>query len=429
MSALYNLNAEANLLGILIIDNDIFTDILKLNPEDFYDDKNKIIFANMKSLYSRGQKFDEVVLSTKMPGCDLAEAGGITYLMSLSQSVSTTRTAVPYARIIKDFALKRDIIKNNKLLEKDIEGKSVSEISAFLETAASSLYNSSVRDTGEFKEVLVSLVTKIEDRYKNGAGITGISTGYNLMDKALNGFNKGDLIILAARPSMGKTTLALNLFFNTILKGSKAAAFFSLEMTKEQLLTKAISSISHIEHGSLLKGSLQEDEFPILVNTLNILEEKENAAIYDTMSDMSEIKRECKKLKMQSRLDAVFIDYLQLIITKEKFPNRTAEVTYISSQLKLLAKELNVPVICLSQLNRAVEARAFHMPGLADLRDSGSIEQDADIIMFLYREDYYDPDSEEKNLIHILVQKNRQGETCQFKLNWKPEYCSVTDLN
>jgi replicative DNA helicase len=139
MSALYNLNAEANLLGILIIENDIFTDIFKLNPEDFYDDKDKIIFANMKSLYSRGQKFDEVVLSTKMPGCDLAEAGGITYLMNLSQSVSTTKPVLSYARIIKDFALKRDIIKNNKLLEKDIESKSVSEISAFLETAASRL--------------------------------------------------------------------------------------------------------------------------------------------------------------------------------------------------------------------------------------------------------------------------------------------------
>lgn len=427
MGALYNLNAEANLLGILIIDNDIFADIPKLNPEDFYDDKNKIIFANMKALFSRGQKFDEVVLSTRMPGCDLLRAGGITYLMSLSQSVTTTRTAVSYARIIKDFALKRDIIKNNNMLEKDIEGKTISEIAASLEAAAGTLNKADIRDTGEYHDALSSLVTEIEDRYRNGAGIRGISTGYNLMDKALSGFNKGDLIILAARPSMGKTTLALNLFSSVVLKSSKAAAFFSLEMTKEQLLTKAISSISHIEHGRLINGSLKEDEFLKLINTLNILEENEKAAIYDLISNISEIKRECKKLKLQNRLDAVFIDYLQLISTNEKFPSRTSEVTYISAQLKLLAKELNVPVICLSQLNRAVETRAFHMPGLADLRDSGSIEQDADIIMFLYREDYYDPDSEEKNVIRVLIQKNRQGETCQFKLTWNPEYCRITD--
>lgn len=427
MSILYNENAEANLLGILIVDNDKFTDILDLKADEFYTDKHKILYSAMKALYSKGQKFDEVVLCTQLPREDLERIGGITYIMNLSQAVTTTRTACQYAKIIKENALKRDILGKCRLMEKNIENKSVEELEADLEEEINKINNAVTLDSGSFKEELGNLVLKVEDRYKGGGIITGISTGYKLMDKALNGLNPGDFIILAARPSMGKTTLAENIFLNIAMKENKAAAFFSLEMTKEQLLAKAISNLSLIEHGRLIRGKLKEEEFIKLINASNRLEGGENIRIFDLINSISGIRAECKKLKMQNKLEAVFIDYLQLIRTNEKFQNTNAEVSYISAELKQLAKELNVPVVCLSQLSRAVESRFDHTPRLSDLRDSGSIEQDADIIMFLYRDEYYNRDSEERNVVRILVEKNRQGETCQFKLAWKPEYCRVAD--
>lgn len=427
MSILYNENAEANLLGILIVDNDKFTDIPDLKADDFYTDKHKILYSAMKALYSKGQKFDEVVLCTQLPREDLERIGGITYIMNLSQAVTTTRTACQYAKIIKENSLKRDILEKCRLVERNIENKSVEELESDLKEEINKINHVVTLDSGSFKEELGHLVLKVEDRYKGGGNITGISTGYKLMDKALNGLNPGDFIILAARPSMGKTTLAVNIFLNIAIKENKAAAFFSLEMTKEQLLAKAISNLSFIEHGRLIRGKLKEEEFIKLINASNRLEGGENIRIFDLINSISGIRAECKKLKMQNKLEAVFIDYLQLIRTNEKFQNTNAEVAYISAELKQLAKELNVPVVCLSQLSRAVESRFDHIPRLSDLRDSGSIEQDADIIMFLYRDEYYNRDSEERNVVRILVEKNRQGETCQFRLAWKPEYCRVAD--
>ena len=253
MSILYNKNAETNLLGILIVDNDKFTDIPDFKADDFYIDKHKILYSAMKALYFKGQKFDEVVLCSQLSLEDLEKAGGITYIMNLSQAVTTTRTACQYARIIKENALKRNILEKCRLMEKNIEKKSIEELEADLEAQINKINNSDTRDSGSFKEELSNLIMKVEDRYKGGGGITGISTGYKLMDKALNGLNPGDLIILASRPSMGKTTLAENIFINTAMKENKTAAFFSLEMTKEQLLTKAISNLSFIEHGEPCK--------------------------------------------------------------------------------------------------------------------------------------------------------------------------------
>lgn len=423
---LYSVEAELNLLGSLIVDNDKFIEIPDLIAADFYEDRNRILFTGMKSLYSKGTKFDEVVLYTALK-TELENAGGITYIMSLAGAVVSTLMVKEYANIIKDYALKRDILKLSQDIEKNIEKKPTNEIAASLEQEFNKINNKNIKDTGEINQSLVDIINTAEQRYKTGGGIVGIPTGYRKIDEGINGLNKGDLIIIAARPSMGKTTLVLNMFLNTSIKFYKAVSFFSLEMTRSQLLTKAISNLSLIKHNKIINGAMDQEEFTRMTNTAGKLNNIKNMRIYDLISNIQGIKAECKKLKMQNNLDAIIIDYLQLIKTNERFKNRTDEVSYISSELKLIAKELNVPVIVLSQLSRAPEGRATHEPILSDLRESGSIEQDADIVMMLYRDEYYNPKTEKKNIIDIFINKNRNGEVGKLKLVWKPEYSKVTE--
>lgn len=425
-----SLEAEQAVLGC-ILDKGSMDDVIgMLESNDFYTSRHRFIFSTLFSMYKADKPIDIITLSEELKRIDiLSQVGGITYLVELKDGVVILDNLLHYAQIVKDKAAKRQLILSAKEVLKDAYDDS-EDVKNILSRAESSMFILSNSNSKEFRTIgncIEGAIQNIESNYSRGGGIIGVPTGYKNLDRHTNGLQKGDFVLLAARPSMGKTAFALNLASNVANNGK--VAIFSLEMSSEQLTQRLLSSESMLEFSKVRAGALNDNEWVKLTRASSIIANK-NIVIDDSASlDISEIKAKCKRLKIKQGLDVVLIDYLQLVRLNEKVYSREQEVSKVSAALKSLAKDLDITVIALSQLSRAPEQRLDHRPQLGDLRDSGSLEQDADIIMFLYRDEYYNPESEEKNIAEVIIGKNRNGQVGTTKLAWLGTYQKFGELD
>lgn len=419
----HSVESEQSILGSIILDKDaIITVAETINPGDFYKEAHKIIYESMLSLNSNNEPIDLITLIEELrKEGHLDNVGGISYLTSLSTIVPTTSNVKYYANIVKEKSVMRQLIKaSNEIINLGYDASTgVQEI---LEKAEKNIFDISQEkasdDIQPINLVLQDTFDMIERLCTEKSEVTGITTGFTDLNKKINGLQRTDLILLAARPAMGKTAFSLNLVQNAALKGDASVAVFSLEMSKEQLVQRMLSAQSNVELSKIKTGNLGESDWPRIIDAMAVLSEA-NIFIDDTPGiKISEIRSKCRRLKIEKGLDLILIDYLQLMEGEGKNENRQQEIAKISRSLKILAKELDCPVIALSQLSRSPELRKDHRPILSDLRESGSIEQDADIVMFLYRDEYYHDDSEKKNIGEVIVAKNRHGETGSVELVW-----------
>jgi replicative DNA helicase len=423
----HSIEAEQSVLGAMIVNKEaINTAIEIIKPDDFYKEANKEIFEAIIVLFNRNEPVDLITLSEELKRRDTLEnIGGVTYLANLSSGVATTANTKYYCKIVEEKSTLRRLIKSSdEIMTMSYEDNE--EVNAIIEKAEKNIFDITQGSHREgfypINEVLLSSFAQIEERAANKGSLTGLTTGFTDLDNKLSGLQKSDLILLAARPSMGKTAFGINIATNSALKGNAKVAVFSLEMSKEQLVQRIISSTSHVDLQKIISGNLVEDEWLKVVNSMGPLS-KINIYIDDTAGiSLMEMKAKCRRLKIEKGLDLILVDYLQLMQLNGYTESRQQEISAISRGLKGLAKEMECPVIALSQLSRAPELRSDHRPILSDLRESGAIEQDADVVMFLYRDEYYDNESEKKNIGELIIAKHRNGPTGTVELVWKGEY-------
>ena len=428
----HSVESEQSILGSILLDKDaIITVSETIRPSDFYKEAHKIIYECMLKLSNKNEPIDLITLTEELKKQGhLDDVGGISYITSLSTIVPTTSNVKYYADIVKEKSVLRQLIKaSNDIINLGYENSV--KVEEVLERAEKRIFDiSQEKASDDFKsinEVLVDAYDMIEKLYTNKSDVTGITTGFKDLNKKINGLQRTDLILIAARPAMGKTAFSLNLVQNAALKGDASVAVFSLEMSKDQLVQRMLAAQSHVELKKIKTGTLDENDWPRIIDAMAVLS---NASIHidDTPGiKISELRSKCRKLKIEKGLDLILVDYLQLMEGEGNNESRQQEIAKISRSLKIIAKELNCPVVALSQLSRAPEQRADHRPMLSDLRESGSIEQDADIVMFLYRDEYYHPDSESKNIGEVLIAKNRHGETGSVELVWLGEVQKFAD--
>lgn len=429
----HSLEAEQSVLGAMIVDKEaIDTAVEIILPDDFYKEANKEIFETILELYNKNEPVDLITLSEEMKKRNtLDSVGGIGYLTSLSGGIATTANVEYYCKIIEEKSTLRQLIKScDEIVSKSYENSE--DVNTIIEKAEKNIFEiTQGRNRDGFfpiKDVLLESFTKIEEMSMKGDGLTGLTTGFIDIDEKLSGLQKSDLVLLAARPSMGKTALGLNIALNSALEGDANVAVFSLEMSKEQLVQRMLSSVSHVNLQKIISGKLDEDEWVKIIEAMGPLSD---ASIYidDTASiSLMEMKAKCRKLKVEKGLDLVVIDYLQLMQSDTPHESRQQEISSISRGLKALAKEMDCPVLALSQLSRAPELRSDHRPILSDLRESGAIEQDADVVMFLYRDEYYNEDTDKKNIGEAIIAKHRNGPTGTVELVWMGQFTKFVNL-
>lgn len=427
-----SMEAERSVLGAMILDKDAINDVVDLiKSEDFYKEAHKLIFDSIVDIYNENNPVDIVTLSDKLNSDgNLEKIGGLDYLASLTEMGIITSNARYYAKIIEEKSTLRKLIRaSSEILSKGYESADAKEL---LELAEKNIFNISQNKSREgfshVKDLLYKTYEKIEMLYESDATLTGISSGFKDLDLKTNGFQKSDLILVAARPAMGKTSFSLNICQSAGLLGASVAVF-SLEMSKEQLVQRMLSTESHISIQSIRNGELEEEDWIALTKAMAKLSDA-NIYIDDTPAiTVMEMRAKCRKLKMEKGLDLIMVDYLQLMSGGGKQESRQQEISTISRSLKALAREMDCPVIALSQLSRAPEQRADHRPILSDLRESGAIEQDADIVMFLYRDEYYFPDSEKQGIGEVIIAKQRNGETGTVELAWIGKYTKFGNLS
>ncbi len=423
----HSLEAEQSVLGAMLINQEaINTAVEQLSPEDFYKEANKEIFKAMIELYKRNEPVDIITLSEELKRKDILEnVGGVTYLTSLSGGVAISSNIKYYCDIVEEKSILRQLIAScDEIVAKSYEASE--EVNSIIEQAEKKIFDiTQGRHKGGFapiKDVLLESFSKIEEMAAREGELTGLTTGFIDIDSKLSGMQKSDLILLAARPSMGKTALGINIATNAAIKANASVAIFSLEMSKEQLAQRMISSISHVNLQNIISGKLEEEEWLKIINGIAPLSQA-NIFIDDTAGiSLMEIKAKCRRLKIEKGLDLIVIDYLQLMQSEMRHENRQQEISAISRGLKALAKEMDCPVLALSQLSRAPELRSDHRPILSDLRESGAIEQDADVVLFLYRDEYYNEDTDKKNIGEVIIAKHRNGPTGTVELVWKQEF-------
>ena len=419
----HSVEAEQSVLGSILLDKEAMISVSEtLVPEDFYKEAHKVIYESMLKLYNSQSEIDLITLTDELRDQGyLDDIGGIAYITSLSTVVPTTSNIKYYVNIVKEKSISRQLISAAKdIINLGYDGSA--KVEYVLENAEKKIFDiSQERATNDFQpinQVISEALSMLEKLYEEKNDVTGLTTGFRDLNKKINGLQRSDLLLIAARPAMGKTAFALNLVQNAALKGDASVAVFSLEMSKEQLVQRMIASQSTVELKKIKTGTLADNDWPRITDGMAILS---GAKIHidDTPGiKISELRSKCRKLKIEKGLDLVLIDYLQLMEGEGQNESRQQEIAKISRSLKILAKELDCPVVALSQLSRAPEQRADHRPMLSDLRESGSIEQDADIVMFLYRDEYYNPDTEKKNIGEVIVAKNRHGETGTVELVW-----------
>lgn len=426
-----NIEAEQYVLGTIIFDNECVSDVMSaLKTEEFYLEQHKLIYSAMIEISNRAEPIDFITIKSQL-GMNFDSVGGIEYLTKIRLMVSTTSNLKYHIKIIKDKAVLRKLINAGNDIA-SISYDQNDDVSVVLGIAESKIYdilqNKSVSDLVPLSEVLSSNLARLEEMAMNRQKITGVPSGFTKLDYRTTGFQPSDLILIAARPAMGKTSFALNIAAHAAIRANVPVAIFSLEMSKEQLANRILCSEAFISNEKVKVADVSHEDMSKLASTINKIS---RAPLYidDTAGiTVSEIKAKCRRLKLKGQLGMVVIDYLQLIQGNSR-DNRQNEVAENSRLLKIMAKELNVPILCLSQLSRAPEQRPDHRPMLSDLRDSGSIEQDADMVMFLYRDDYYHEDSEKKNISECIISKFRNGSVGTVELAWRGEYTRFTNLD
>lgn len=432
-----NLEAEQSVLGSFLIDKDALLKVADfLSPDDFYRDDHSIIYSAILKLYEKRKPIDVLTLTDLLEKeKKLKEVGGASYLTTLVNGVPTAANVVTYAQIIQQKAtLRRMISAASNIAELGYDEDT--EIESLLDKAESMLYGVSQKYVKQYftpvKDVLAESFDRIDKLHKEKGVLRGVPTGLRDLDNLLAGLQNSDLIILAARPSIGKSSLALNFIDHIACDQKIPVAIFSLEMSKEQIIDRLLCLRGSVDSWKLRTGNLDDDDFGKLNYAMGVLSEAPVFIDDSPIVNAMEIRTKARRLKADHGLGLVVIDYMQLLSGGARYQNsdsRAQEVSEISRNLKGLARELNVPVLAISQLSRAVEHRPDKRPMLADLRESGSIEQDADVVMFIYRDDYYDKETENPNIAEVLVRKHRNGPTGDVTLFWKPEYMRFATLD
>ncbi len=425
-------DAEMSVLACMILDDDAkLVAAERLTKEDFYYHQNGALFEAILDLYNKGIGVDEVTLQDKLKEKELPpELASLEYINTLMMKVPVATNYEEYTSIVKRLSLSRNIIKLTQGISESCY-KGTEDIDTILQYAESEIFKlAEKRGSNDFvpiKQVVMNALNRIDAASKQKGSVTGVPTGFTRLDYLTAGLQPSDLILIAARPSMGKTAFVLNIAEHICFRQNLAAAVFSLEMSKEQLVNRLFALESQVEASKLRTGNLQESEWEKLLEAGNIVGGS-NLIIDDTPGiSINELRSKCKKYKAEKDISIVIIDYLQLMTGNSK-EGRQQEISQISRALKALARELNVPVIALSQLSRQVEQRPDHRPMLSDLRESGAIEQDADVVMFIYRDNYYNKDSEKQNISEIIIAKQRNGALGTVELAWLPEYTKFANM-
>ncbi len=431
-----NLDAEMSLLGAVLIDEEVLADATEfVGVRDFYDKRHGLIFGAMLRLYERHKPVDLLTVTDELKKKDeFDEVGGTAYLTELTNYVPTAAHAATYAEMVSQKAVRRRLIKASGDIS-ELGYEEEFNVQELLEKAEAELFSVSdqslKQDLVSMETILTESFDRLEELHRNKGMLRGVKTGYRDLDNMTAGLQRSDLIILAARPAMGKTTLVTNLAYNVATLNKQSVLFFSLEMSKEQLVDRMLADASGVDAWNIRTGNLSDDDFSKLSEAMGEMAE---APIYiDDTPGLSvlEMRTKARRAAHDAPLGLVVVDYLQLMqsSTTRSDGNRVQEVSEISRGLKLLARELNVPVIALSQLSRSVESRSPQIPQLADLRESGSIEQDADIVMFIYREAYYNPDTDRENVTDLIIAKHRNGPTGKVELYFHPERLRFMSLD
>lgn len=430
----HNIEAEQSVLGSMLLDRNAIVDVSEvLKGDEFYKESHRILYDSIIEIFDKEEPVDIVTIVDLLKSKGTLEAvGGVSYISGLVTSVPTTANAKYYAKIVEEKStLRRLILASNGIIDDCYTQQE--EVEDVLSFAEKSIFDIAQKKSRQDFEHLSTIIAKsfddFEKLYKNKGQITGIPTGFTEVDMKTSGFQKGDFILVAARPSMGKTAFALNIALYAALRAQKSVAVFSLEMSKEQLAYRMLCSEANVDMLKLRTGDISEEDWIKLARAAGPMANG-NIYIDDTAGiSISEIRSKCRRLKLEKGLDLVIIDYLQLMSGNRRTENRQQEVSEISRGLKAIAKEIEVPVISLSQLSRAPEIRADHRPILSDLRESGSIEQDADIVMFLYRDEYYNKDTDKKNMAEVIIAKQRNGPTGSTDLAWLGQYTKFGNLD
>ena len=425
----HSIEAEQAVIGAMLMDSDAITTASEIICDaDFYQKAYGVIFDAITELYNENKAVDLVTLQERLKEKDApSEIASLEFVRDLVSAVPTSANVKYYAEIVAEKALMRRMIKLNEEIENACYlGRE--PVEAILETTEKKVFELvQKRNTGDhvpIRDVVISALEKIEKASKTSGSVTGIPSGFLDLDYKTAGFQNSDLVLVAARPSMGKTAFVLNIAQHVAFKANKAVAIFSLEMSKEQLVNRLFALESQVDAQSLRTGNLKDADWEKLIEGAGVIGSSK-LIIDDTPGiSISELRSKCRKYKLEHGLDIIIIDYLQLMTGRVggRSESRQQEISEISRALKGLARELNVPVIALSQLSRAVEQRPDHRPMLSDLRESGAIEQDADMVMFIYRDDYYHPDTEKKNVAEIIIAKQRNGAIGTVNLAWLPNY-------
>ena len=430
----HDIEAEQAVLGSMLVDKDaVISGLEVLKEDDFYREDDKAVFSAIASLYSKAEPIDLITVKKELiENGKFERIGGIEFIASLPEKVPTTTNVDRYIKIVEEQSMRRKLIQtSNELMSLGYDD--TEETERIIDLAEKRVMDLSQKSSNNsytsIKDVLVSTFDELEKLFNQKGKISGMTTGFIGIDKMTSGLHNSDLLILAARPAMGKSAFAINIATNAA-KSGVPTIIFNLEMSKEQVANRILASEAMVDSNKLRTGGLDDNDWMKLASASGILSE---APIYidDTPGiSIMEIRTKCRKLKLEKDIGLVVIDYLQLITASgKKNASREQEISEISRSLKILAKELNVPVIALSQLSRSAEKRQDDKrPMLSDLRESGAIEQDADIVMFIYREDYYNPDTPDKNIAEIIFAKHRGGSTGTVKLNWLGNYTKFLDI-
>jgi len=429
----HSAEAEQSVIGSMIMDRDAIVAASELIVgTDFYGNQYSILFDAMVELFNEGKPVDLVTLQDRLKEKDVPpQVCSLEFIRDLVTAVPTSANVIYYAQIVRDKAVLRRLIKvaeetaNECYLDKE-------KLDTILEKTEKNVFdivqNRGTKESSGIREVVLRTIDSIEAAAKNQGSVTGIATGFYDLDYKMAGLQPSDLILIAARPSMGKTAFALNIAEYVALKSNVTTAVFSLEMSQDQLVKRILSMNSKVDSQSIRTGNLSGEDWADLMESARIVGNS-NLVIDDTSAiSVSELRSKCRKLKLEKNLGLVIIDYLQLMSGSKKSESRQQEISEISRSLKSLAREISVPVIALSQLSRAVEQRPDKRPMLSDLRESGAIEQDADVVMFIYRDDYYNRDSEEPGVSEIIIGKQRNGPIGTIKLGWQAQFTKFANL-
>ena len=430
----HSLEGEQAVLGSMLIDSECVKDVMdKLRPSDFYLRQNREIFETIYSMFTYARPIDGITV------CEEMQKGGTydenitrSYLAQLMEITPTSANVMEYVAIVRDKALLRGVAQAASEITALVQ-EGIGEATDILEMAEQKVYSvrrgQGAQEMVPLRQVLPDVLDRLSEMSESENHLPGLSTGLSAVDQKITGLNKSDLILLAARPGMGKTSFALNIALNVAKSTQKTVAVFSLEMSREQLAMRLLSSEACVENNRLKTGYLRETDWEKIAGAATMLNKVDIRIDDNPMLSVADMNAKCRRL---DNLGLVVIDYLQLMTSAGKGGNsesRQQVVSDMSRMLKIMAKELNIPVICLSQLSRANEKRDDKRPMLSDLRESGAIEQDADIVLFLYRDDYYNEDSEKHNIAECIVAKNRHGETGKVELRWMPEYTTFSTLD